>query len=264
MINIKEYVAAEKEKIKEWIHSDSRWSNTIPTLHIVQVGDNEASNRYVRNKMKDCEEVGIAANLHKLSDKINSHDLQLFVDKLDGPIIVQLPLPAGVKVPHINPVKDVDGFEANSKFTPCTPGGIMEYLRECGLANGEGKLAVVIGRSEIVGKPMAKLLLENNWTTAVVHSKTSKETKNTLLRNADLVVCAVGKAGFLDPKDCPHAFIVDVGINFDENGKLVGDVQKINSDTVADRITPVPGGVGLLTRLQLMKNVVKFYGMYGD
>ena len=259
MINIKEYVAAEKEKIKKWINSDSgsRWSNTIPTLHIVQVGNNEASNRYIKNKIKDCEEVGIAANLHKLSDKINSHDLQLFVDKLDGPIIVQLPLPTGVKVPHINPVKDVDGFEKNSRFIPCTPGGIMGYLRECGLANGEGKLAVVIGRSKIVGKPMAKLLLEYNWTTVVVHSKTGEELKDTLLKEADLIVCAVGKAGFLDPTDCkPGAFIVDVGINFDENGKLVGDV----IPNMSKRTTPVPGGVGLLTRLQLMKNVVKFYG----
>ena len=133
----------------------------------------------------------------------------------------------------------------------------MKYLRECGLANGEGKLAVVIGRSEIVGKPMAKLLLKNNWTTAVIHSKTSKEIKEVLLRNADLVVCAVGQAEFLDPNDCPQAYVVDVGINFDENGKLVGDV--LTSDDVKTRVTPVPGGVGLLTRLQLMKNVMKFY-----
>ena len=252
-INIKEYVAAEKEEIKQIVNS----SKVIPTLQIVQVGDNEASNRYVRNKIKDCAEVGIAANLHKLSDKISSRDLQLFVDSLEGPTIVQLPLPSGIEVPRINPLKDVDGFEPNSRFTPCTPGGIMKYLRECGLANGEGKLAVVIGRSEIVGKPMAKLLLKNNWTTAVIHSKTSKEIKEVLLRNADLVVCAVGQAEFLDPNDCPQAYVVDVGINFDENGKLVGDV--LTSDDVKTRVTPVPGGVGLLTRLQLMKNVMKFY-----
>lgn len=253
-LNIKEYVAAGKEKIKEWIQSN----NIIPTLHIVQVGNNEASNRYVRNKIKDCEEVGIAANLHKLSDKINSHDLQLFVNKLDGPMIVQLPLPTGVETPHINPLEDVDGFENNSKFTPCTPGGIMEYLRECGLADGEGKLAVVIGRSEIVGKPMAKLLLKNNWTTVVVHSRTPEDVKKLLLRSAKLVVCAVGKAGFLDPYDCPEAIIIDVGINFNEEGKLVGDVQPRPGEE--HRITPVPGGVGLLTRLYLLKNVAEYYG----
>ena len=104
---------------------------------------------------------------------------------------------------------------------------------------------------------MAKLLLDKNCTTAVVHSKTPEATKRYLLQGADLVVCAVGKAGFLDPKECPNAFIVDVGINFNENGKLVGDVQKCASE--AKRITPVPGGVGLLTRLKLMKNTIDCY-----
>jgi methylenetetrahydrofolate dehydrogenase (NADP+)/methenyltetrahydrofolate cyclohydrolase len=116
---------------------------------------------------------------------------------------------------------------------------------------------VIIGRSEIVGKPMAKLLLDKNCTTAVIHSKTREDIKKLLLLEADLIVCAVGKAGFLDPQSCPRAFIVDVGINFDENGKLVGDVQKCASE--AKRITPVPGGVGLLTRLKLMKNTIDCY-----
>ena len=114
---------------------------------------------------------------------------------------------------------------------------------------------MIIGRSEIVGKPMAKLLLDKNCTTAVVHSKTREDLKQHLLQKADLVICAVGKAGFLDPKDCPQAFIVDVGINFNENGKLVGDVLP----TALERTTPVPGGVGLLTRLKLMKNTIDCY-----
>ena len=148
----------------------------------------------------------------------------------------------------------MDGFEPDSKHTPCTPGGIIDYLDAAGF-DYEGKLAVVIGRSVIVGKPMAKLLLDKNCTTVIIHSKTPPLTKQYLLQAADLVVCAVGKVGVLDPNECPNAFIVDVGINFNEEGKLVGDVL----EGAAERTTPVPGGVGLLTRLKLMKNTVGCY-----
>lgn len=252
-INIKEYVKKEKEKLKEIVAK-----STPMKLTIVQVGDVEASNRYVRNKVRDCAEIGIVADVvHLDAELTTSENLQRLVDLYQNPVIVQLPLPKGVATPIVNPRVDVDGFHPMSHFAPCTPGGIMGYLRECGLADGEGKFAVIIGRSDIVGKPMAKMLMAFNWTTAIIHSKTDEALKDTLLKNADLVVCAVGKAGFLDPKDCPQAFIVDVGINFDENGKLVGDVQ--TSDATEGRITPVPGGVGLLTRLRLLKNVVSFY-----
>lgn len=253
MLNIKEYVKKEKEKLKEIVAR-----STPMKLTIVQVGDVEASNRYVRNKVRDCEEIGIVAEvIHLDAETTTSENLQRLVDLHENPIIVQLPLPKGVATPTANPRVDVDGFHPMSHFAPCTPGGIMNYLGECGLADGEGKFAVIIGRSDIVGKPMAKMLMAFNWTTAIVHSKTDEALKNTLLKEADLVVCAVGKAGFLDPNACPQAFIVDVGINFDENGKLVGDV--IHSDAAEGRITPVPGGVGLLTRLRLLKNVVSFY-----
>ena len=257
-LNIKNYVAQEKEILKEKIkrQKDSNLLITPPVLNIVQVGNIEASNRYVRNKVKDCEEVGIDAKVHHLPETITTYELASFVDDLWGPTIVQLPLPEGVKAPKIKPWWDVDGFGPEAKHTPCTPGGIIDYLDAAGF-DYEGKLAVVIGRSEIVGKPMAKLLLDKNCTTAVVHSKTREDIKKLLLLEADLIVCAVGKAGFLDPQDCPRAFIVDVGINFDENGKLVGDVEKCASE--AKRITPVPGGVGLLTRLKLMKNTVDCY-----
>ena len=251
MLNIKEYVKKEKEKLKEIVAK-----STPMKLTIIQVGDVEASNRYVRNKVRDCEEIGIAAEvIHLDAELTTSEKLQRLVDLHENPIIVQLPLPKGIATPIVNPRVDVDGFHPMSHFAPCTPGGIMNYLRECGLADGEGKFAVIIGRSDIVGKPMAKMLMAFNWTTAIVHSKTSEDVKKTLLQNADLVVCAVGKAGFLDPKDCPQAFIVDVGINFNEEGKLVGDVL----EGAAERTTPVPGGVGLLTRLRLLKNVVSFY-----
>ncbi len=252
-INIKEYVKKEKEKLKEIVAK-----STPMKLTIVQVGNVEASNRYVRNKVRDCEEIGIAAEVIRLdAETTTSESLQRMVDLHENPIIVQLPLPKGVATPTANPRVDVDGFHPMSHFAPCTPGGIMEYLRECGLADGEGKFAVIIGRSDIVGKPMAKMLMAFNWTTAIIHSKTDEALKDTLLKEADLVVCAVGKAGFLDSKDCPQAFIVDVGINFNEAGKLVGDVSIAPGDE--ERVTPVPGGVGLLTRLRLLKNVVSFY-----
>ncbi len=255
-LNIKEYVAQEKELIKQKIQEgkDKHLLITPPILNIVQVGNVEASNRYVRNKVRDCEEVGIEAKVHHLPETITTYELASFVEDLWGPTIVQLPLPEGVKAPKIKPWWDVDGFGPEAKHTACTPGGIIDYLDAAGF-DYEGKLAVVIGRSEIVGKPMAKLLLDKNCTTAVVHSKTRKDIKKLLLLEADLVVCAVGRAGFLDPQDCPRAFIVDVGINFDENGKLVGDVLP----TALERTTPVPGGVGLLTRLKLMKNTVDCY-----
>lgn len=257
-LNIKEYVAQEKELIKQKIQEgkDKHLLITPPILNIVQVGNVEASNRYVRNKVKDCEEVGIDAKVHHLPETITTYELASFVDDLWGPTIVQLPLPEGVKAPRIKPWWDVDGFGPEAKHTACTPGGIIDYLDAAGF-DYEGKLAVVIGRSEIVGKPMAKLLLDKNCTTAVVHSKTREDIKKLLLLEADLVVCAVGRAGFLDPQDCPRAFIVDVGINFDENGKLVGDVEK--DKYAAERTTPVPGGVGLLTRLKLMKNTIDCY-----
>ncbi len=256
-MSIKDFVKQEKLQLKERIESLQGRKKILnkPILNIVQVGNVEASNRYVRNKVKDAEEVGIDARVHHLPETITTYELQSFVDDLWGPTIVQLPLPQGVKEPRIKAGWDVDGFGPDAKHTACTPGGIIEYLDAAGF-DYEGKLAVIIGRSEIVGKPMAKLLLDKNCTTAVVHSKTPEDLKQHLLQKADLVVCAVGKAGFLDPKDCLQAFIVDVGINFDENGKLVGDV----IPSMPKKTTPVPGGVGLLTRLKLMKNVVDCYG----
>lgn len=256
MLMIKDYVKKEKEVLKEKI-KQQRNSNlliTPPVLNIVQVGNVEASNRYVRNKVKDCEEVGIDAKVHHLPEAITTYELASFVDELWGPTIVQLPLPQGVKAPNIKPWWDVDGFGPEAKHTACTPGGIIDYLDAAGF-DYEGKLAVIIGRSVIVGKPMAKLLLDKDCTTVIVHSKTPPLTKENLLKNADLVVCAVGKAGFLDPQECPKAFIVDVGINFNEEGKLVGDVLP----TALERTTLVPGGVGLLTRLKLMKNTIDCY-----
>ena len=247
------YVAQKKEELKDRI----RKLKNFPKLAIIQVGENEASNRYVRNKVKDCEEIGIAADVYNYPENTTEFELDDELTHLqeyyDG-VIVQLPLPQHIRpsiaTAAINPEKDVDGFRHDSWYNPATPQGIINYLRWCGF-EFEGRHAVVIGRSEIVGKPMARMLLEENMTITVCHSRTAQDDMGILLTTADLVVCAVGKAEFLD---CYRttAPVIDVGINFNENGKLVGDCY----NTEGRDVTPVPGGVGLLTRVSLLENVV--------
>lgn len=228
-----------------------------PRLAIIQVGDNEASNRYVRNKEKDCREVNIECKIFKLEEDILEEELLKYVINIqndcDG-IIVQLPLPPHIDekkvIAAIRPEKDVDGFHPNSEFKPATPKGIMDYLVMSDFPVA-GKLVVIIGRSEIVGKPLAKMMTDANATVVLCHSYTKEEDLKKLISLADLVVCAVGKAKFLDCSEinCP---VIDVGINFDENGKLVGDCY----NTEGKEVTPVPGGVGLLTRCALLDNVI--------
>ena len=229
-----------------------------PKLAIIQVGNNEASNRYVRNKVKDCKEVGIEAHIYDYPSIITEMELNNELNHLqefyDG-VIVQLPLPPHIRqevaTAAIDVGKDVDGFRSDSKFNPATPKGIMDYLKYCEF-DVDGKLVVVIGRSDIVGKPMTKLLLEENATVVICHSHTEEDDLDALIGLADLIICAVGKEEFLDcgRVGCP---VIDVGINFDESGKLVGDCfNKEGRDA-----TPVPGGVGLLTRCALLDNVIK-------
>lgn len=249
----KQYVVLEKENLKERI----RKLQNFPKLAIVQVGENKASNRYVRNKVKDCEEVGIVADIYNYPENTTEFELDDELTHLqefyDG-VIVQLPLPQHIRpsiaTAAILPEKDVDGFRHDSWYNPATPQGIINYLKWCGF-EFEGRHAVVIGRSEIVGKPMARMLLEENMTVTVCHSRTAQDDMGILLSTADLVVCAVGKPEFLDC-DRTTAPVIDVGINFNENGKLVGDCY----NTEGRDVTPVPGGVGLLTRVALLKNVV--------
>lgn len=255
LLNIKEYTKDWKDKLKALIQE----KNVKPVLSIYKVGNDAASERYVRNKMRDCAEVGIEARLHEFDDNVDTKTLvrSIVADEADG-IIVQLPLPPQIDFKLIKKVipaeKDVDGFGVESKFKCCTPGGIIKYLEDCGF-KFEGANAVVIGRSEIVGKPMAKYLLEKNCTVTICHSKTNRSYLYTLLNWADMVVCAVGRYGVFRASDVnPRSVIIDVGINFDENGKLVGDVI---DDLGEGNVTPVPGGVGLLTRCMLLENVVK-------
>lgn len=260
-MNIKDYVARKKELIKNEVSKFEK----KPVLVIVQANDNPASDSYIRGKMKDADEVGIVARHLKLNPEITENELLQVVDELnkddsvDG-LIVQLPLSRQInedRIKHsIDPKKDVDGFHPLSSLFPCTPKGIVTYLKDIG-EKIEGKNAVVIGRSNIVGKPMAKLLLKESANVTILHSKTSFDDMKRYIEMADIIVVAIGRMHFLDrrfnyKKD---AIIIDVGINKDERG-LHGDA--LNDLDVRIQ-TPVPGGVGLLTRLALLENLLEVY-----
>lgn len=254
--NIKEYCAECKTAIREIIEQDFSDFVKKPTLAVFQVGNNEASTRYIRNKKKDCEEVGINFEWYYYPEEITTNDLIQEIkdmnDYVDG-LIVQMPLPDHIDVAAIkqaiNPKKDVDGFHPNSCFRPCTPTGIIDYLIDgCGY-NFEGKNVTIFGRSDIVGRPLADMLLELDATVTLCHSKTRNAWDH--ISTADLIISAVGKAGFLNCYAI-HVPVIDVGINFDESGKLVGDCFNIENRDV----TPVPGGVGLLTRVALLENTL--------
>lgn len=259
-MEIKEYVLQQKEMLKARVAE----MPVAPTLSIITVGYNPASEAYVRGKKKDAAEVGINA-LHTLFDEDVSEEEVLDLLKkqnadpsIDG-IIVQLPVPKHISEQKINetisPDKDVDGFVLGSKFVCCTPKGIIDYLVDEGF-DFAGKNAVVIGRSDIVGKPMARLLLDKNCNVTVLHSKTKDEDRRMFLKNADLIVLAVGKQGIIDHSYelKPTCWLVDVGINRGDDGKLHGDAEP---DLPISKQTPVPGGVGLLTRLALLKNLME-------
>ena len=251
--NIKDFVAIWKTEIAKQVTNMTE----KPKLLIIQVGDIEASNRYVRNKIKDCEEVGIMCDLLKFEEHISPEKIQDTIydvqREYDG-VMVQLPLPKQFNdvdvLSAIEGHRDVDGLTKNTKFNPCTPGGIMKFLEWCEL-DLTGKHAVVVGRSEIVGKPMAQLLMKANATVTVCHSYTENLYK--YLTDADLIVCAAGKAGIINASVInPDVPIIDVGINFAE-GKLIGDVW---DPLKKGNVTPVPGGVGLLTRCALLQNTL--------
>ena len=260
-MTIKEYIKSRKEEIKQEVAK----MNKKPTLAIVQLNEDEASKAYVKGKLKDAAELGIDAKLIKLPVETSEKALLKVMAKLnkikqlDG-FIVQMPLPKQINEETIklavSPSKDVDGFHPLSELNPCTPQGIMNYLKSEGV-EFLGKNAVVIGRSNIVGKPMAKMLLKESCNVTVLHSKTSKEDMARYLKNADIVVVAVGRKHLITKEFefKKTAILVDVGINRDEEG-LHGDIEP--GLPVALQ-TPVPGGVGLLTRLALMENLLKIH-----
>lgn len=242
-------------------------------LAVVIVGEDPASKIYVRNKKRACEECGIKSLEYTLPETTSEKELLELIEKLNcdkevNGILVQMPLPKHISekavIDAISPLKDVDAFtDANVgkimigsyNFLPCTPAGVMELLKSENI-DIEGKNCVVIGRSNIVGKPMSMLLLHKNATVTICHSRTKDIASIT--KNADLIVAAVGRKHFLTAdmvKD--GAIIVDVGINRDENGKVCGDVDFMNVKEKASYITPVPGGVGPMTIAVLMKNTLK-------
>ena len=256
---IKEYVAKRKAEIKEYVAG----LEVKPYLVVIQVNEDAGSNAYVKGKLKDAAELGIHADLIKLPLDTSEEELLKVIDELnnddvhDG-FIVQMPLPKQINEEKIklavSPKKDVDGFHPLSPLAPCTPKGIMNYLHHEGIQI-LGKNAVVIGRSNIVGKPMAKLLLKESANVTVLHSKTSFEDMSRYIANADIIVIAIGRQHFLDNKFTykDSACVIDVGISRDETG-LHGDALP---DLPVRLQTPVPGGVGLLTRLALYENLLE-------
>lgn len=241
-------------------------------LAVVIVGDDPASQVYVRNKKKACDETGIRSEIIALPEKTAEDELISVLDALNARkdvngILVQLPLPKHINekniIAHIDPKKDVDAFcnenvgrimTGSFSFLPCTPAGIIELLHRSGISI-EGKECVVVGRSNIVGKPMAMLLLHENGTVTVCHSKT--ENLPTVTRRADILVSAVGKANFITADMVKQgAVVIDVGMNRTSDGKLTGDVDFSAVEPIVSFITPVPGGVGPMTVTMLLKNTV--------
>lgn len=243
-----------------------------PGLAVIIVGSNPASQVYVRNKKKACEEVGFHSEVYELDESTTNEELLALIDKLNRDdrihgILTQLPLPAHLDekgiILNIDPRKDVDAFHPENvgkimigdySFLPCTPAGVMELIERTGIEVA-GKNCVVIGRSNIVGKPMAMLLLHANGTVTVCHSK-SANIKEICL-GADILVASVGKANFVGAdmvKD--GAVVIDVGINRMADGKLCGDVNFSEVEPIASYITPVPGGVGPMTITMLLKNTL--------
>lgn len=245
-----------------------------PCLMVIIVGENPASQSYVRGKIKAAEFVGMAGHIIELPESCTEAELLAEVERLnqdkdvDG-ILVQLPLPKHISedkvIAAIAPEKDVDGFHPTNVaklwlgepcLQPCTPKGIMRLIEETGVSVS-GKLAVVIGRSNIVGKPIAKLLLDANATVIMTHSRT--QNMKELTRQADIVVVAIGKPNFLTADYLkPGAVVIDVGINR-VDGKLIGDADYASCEPVAGHITPVPGGVGPMTITMLMQNTIECF-----
>ncbi len=272
ILNGKEVATRIKSELKSEVDKLKK-TGVIPGLAVVLVGNDPASGVYVNAKKKACAEIGIYSEEHLLPENIQMEELLNLIKELNerkeiNGILVQLPIPKHLDeeevINTINPLKDVDAFHpvnvgkimlGNYDFLPCTPAGVMELIKEAGVEI-EGKECVIVGRSNIVGKPQAMLLLQKHGTVTVCHSRT-KNLKEVCKR-ADILVAAVGKPQMIKADMVkPGVIIIDVGINRLENKKLVGDVDFEGVSNVAAAITPVPGGVGPMTIAMLMKNTVK-------
>lgn len=265
-----------REELKREVDRLTEECGRKPQLVVIQVGNNPASTTYVRNKKLACEQVGIECEVMNFEEDVRQDVLEKLIqllnksEKVDG-LFVQFPLPKHLDEKRIaalvNPEKDVDGFHTVNvgklqsgiaELIPCTPLGISHILDEMGV-DCTGKHCVIIGRSEIVGKPMVQLMLQKNATVTVCHSKTANLSHFT--KDADILIAAIGKAKFITADMVKEgAVVIDVGINRDENNKLCGDVLLDEAmEEKVSAITPVPGGVGVMTVTMLMRNVIKAY-----
>jgi methylenetetrahydrofolate dehydrogenase (NADP+) / methenyltetrahydrofolate cyclohydrolase len=243
-----------------------------PGLAVILVGEDPASQVYVRNKEKACMDLGFYSEVHRLAASTTQEELLALIEKLNGQatihgILVQLPLPAHIHekavIDAIAVEKDVDGFHpvnvgnlviGDDSLLPCTPAGVIELIKRTGIEMS-GKHAVVIGRSNIVGKPVSLLLQRENATVTMCHSRTANMKE--LTKQADILVVAIGRANFVDASYVkPGAIVIDVGMNRLDNGKLAGDVDFASVQEISGPITPVPGGVGPMTITMLMKNTL--------
>ncbi len=254
--------------------SNLKQKGITPKLVVILVGSDEASQVYVRNKHRVAQQIGIETQDIRLPENTAEIELLQLISKLNADdtvhgILVQLPLPKQIDAEQITdaiaPAKDVDGFHPQNvghlfmndpRSLPCTPAGILRFFQEYHLPLA-GKHAVIVGRSNIVGRPMAALLLNHDATVTITHSKT--KNLRQLTRQADILIVAIGKADFITGVDVkPGAVVIDVGMNRNAAGKLVGDVAQASVDQVAGFLTPVPGGVGPMTIAMLMEQTVKF------
>lgn len=273
MLTCKEYAAKRKEELKQYITE----KGLHPCLVVIQVGDDPASNSYIRGKMRDCEEVGIKCILDKVPDEedwvtqeyMQEKLIRYGLDNRCHGIILQLPIPKRFDLKELQSCifqrKDVDGFTLGSKFDPCTPAGVIGYLKAVGY-EFEGKDALVIGRSDIVGKPLARMLTDLDCTVTLAHSKSKRIM--TKIANADILFTCTNKIEYYDASwfgdiyDVPRA-IIDIGLGVGEDGKLHGNIYHKTVESIRryknadDIIVSGTGGVGLLTRVALLENVVR-------
>ena len=276
LIDGKQISTMIKEELKEKVAALKKDGREV-CLAVIQVGDDKASGVYVNNKKKACEYIGIRSLSYHLPEETKEEELLSLIDKLNqdasvNGILVQLPVPEHIDedrvIQAIAPLKDVDGFHPQSVgalsigqpgFVSCTPAGVIALLKRSGV-DIEGKECVVIGRSNIVGKPMALLLLRENGTVTICHSKTAD--LKAVTKRADILIVAVGRPQMVDASYVKEgAVVIDVGIHRDENNKLCGDVDFASVEPVASMITTVTGGVGPMTIAMLMNNVVEAENM---
>ena len=272
IIDGKRISAEIKDELKQKV-AKLKQQGITGALAVIQVGNDPASSVYVRNKKKACEYIGIESLSYELPEETTQEELLALIDRLNqddkvNGILVQLPVPKHIDentiIRAISPSKDVDGFHPQSVgaltigqkgFVSCTPAGIIQLLKRSDIEI-EGKHCVVIGRSNIVGKPMALLMLRENATVTITHSKTKNLKK--ICQMADILIVAIGKKEFVDASYVKEgAVVIDVGIHRDENNKLSGDVKYDEVEPLCSAITPVPGGVGPMTIAMLMNNCVE-------